>query len=99
MGLRFDLHGGGHTLRQHYPLRHLVDMDAYRNALRQAHPGEDRVDVGEALPIGLRVRNINAAGDAVDMAAQDLRVTHQLYVSTMLAGSATRIGSRLVSSK
>src|SRR6266853_1159388 len=45
--LRIDLYGGGQSGREDDALRHLIDMDAHRNALCQAHPGEDRVDRGE----------------------------------------------------
>ena len=71
-GSRIDLHGGGHSRREHHALGHLIDVDAHRDALREAHPGEDRVDGREPLPVGLRVRDIDGAGDAVDMAANDL---------------------------
>ena len=62
--LSIDLHGGRHSCRKHHALRHLINMDAHGDALRQAHPGKDRVDVGEPLPIGLRVGDVDAAGDA-----------------------------------
>jgi hypothetical protein len=52
-------------------------VDAYRDALREAHPSEDRIDGGEPLPIGLCVRDVDAAGNAVDVAAEDLAVAHQ----------------------
>ena len=42
------------------PRRHLIDMDADRYALGQAHPGEDRVDGSDPLTVGLRVRNVDA---------------------------------------
>jgi hypothetical protein len=54
-------------------------MDANWDALSQAHPGEDRVDGGNALTIGLSIRNVDRAGDAIDVAAHDLTVAHQLY--------------------
>src|SRR6266446_5910900 len=75
---RIDLHSSRHPGCEDHTLRHLIDVDAHRNALRQAHPGEDRVDRGEPLPVGLRVRHIDAARDAADMAANDLGVAHQL---------------------
>src|SRR5205823_9791761 len=73
-----DLDGGGHAGRKNDARRHLIDMDADRDALGQAYPGEDRVDIGDPLIVGLRVRNVDRAGDAVDMAAHNLTVTHQL---------------------
>src|SRR3954469_6245319 len=65
--LRINLYRGGQTCRKDYALRHLIDVDLHRNALCQAHPGEDWVDRGEPLPIGLRVRDVDAPGDAADM--------------------------------
>ena len=73
-GSRIDLHGGGHAGRKHHALGHLIDVDAHRNALRQTHSGEDRIDRGEPLAVGLRVRDVDAARDAADMAGDDLAV-------------------------
>jgi hypothetical protein len=78
-GARIDLHGGRHSCRQDHTLGHLIDVDAHRNTLGQANPGEDWVDVGEPLPVGLRVCDVDAARDAADMAA----------INLMLAGSPT----------
>src|SRR6516165_3672381 len=80
-GARIDLHGRRHPGGQDDALGHLIDMNTDRDALRQAHPGEDRVDVGETLPIGLCVYDVDATGDAVDMPAHDLAVAHQLDAS------------------
>ena len=54
-------------------------MNANRDALGQAHPREYRVDGGNSLIVGLCIRNIDRASDAVDMAAHDLTIAHQLY--------------------
>src|SRR6516164_10431056 len=75
---RIDLHCGRHPRNEHHTLRHLIDVDAHWDTLCQAHPSEDRVDTGKTLPIGLRIRDIDAAGDAADMAAEDLAVAHRL---------------------
>ena len=72
------MHGGGHAGREHHTIGHLIDVDAHRDALRKTDPGKDRVHVGKPLSVGLRVRNIDAAGDAVDMTAHDLALAHQL---------------------
>src|SRR5258707_11474359 len=53
-------------------------MNAHRDTLRQTPPGEDRVDRRQALPVGLRVGDIDAAGEAADMAVNKLLVPHQL---------------------
>src|SRR3954451_1465023 len=55
-GAIINLNGGRHPGREDDARRYLVDMDAHRNALRQAHPGEDRVDISHPL--------IAAASDA-----------------------------------
>src|SRR5580693_10050807 len=75
---RIDLHGGGHPRHQRDAVRYLVDLNANRNALRQPDPGEDRIDGGDALVVGLRVRDTDRTGDALDVAADDLRIPHQL---------------------
>src|SRR3954471_12076223 len=77
-GTYIDLHGGGHPRCKHHAFGHRVDMDAHRDTLGQPHPGEDRVDIGDPLPVGLRVGDIDRAGDAVDMAAHDYGIAHQL---------------------
>src|SRR5580704_2885332 len=76
-GSWIDLHGGCHPGREDNALRHLVDMNAHRNALGKAHPREDRIDCGKPLRIGLRVRDVDGARDAVDMATNDLAVAHR----------------------
>ena len=53
-------------------------MDPDRDALRQAHPGEDRVDGRDAPIVGLRVRDVDGPRDAGDPAAQELGAAHQL---------------------
>jgi hypothetical protein len=69
--LIIDLNGGGHAGRKDDVRRDLINMDADRDALGQAHPGEDGVDLSDPLMARLRVRNGYGAGDAVDMAAYD----------------------------
>jgi len=44
-----DLHRSRHPGREDHTYRHLIDVDAHWYSLRQAHPGEDRVDRGEPL--------------------------------------------------
>src|SRR5215510_276070 len=72
-----DLNGGGHTGREDDARRHLIDMDADRDALGKAHPGEDGVDRSDPLIVGLCVRNTDGAGDTVDMPAYDSVVPHE----------------------
>src|SRR3984893_7235785 len=77
-GLRINLHGGRHPGRKDHALRHLIDVDAHRNALGKAYPGEDRIDRCKPLLIGLCVRDIDGARDAVDVATNDLAIAHRL---------------------
>ena len=72
------MHRGGHPRRENYARRHMIDLDANWNPLRQPHPGEDRIDVGKALPIGLRVRHIDAPRNAADVPVNELLKAHQL---------------------
>src|SRR5205823_11505193 len=48
-----NLDGGGHAGRKDDARGHRIDMDADWDALCQAHPGEDGVDVGDPLIVGL----------------------------------------------
>jgi len=76
--VKIDLHCCCHTSHKLDAIRHLIDMDVHGHALRKAHPGEDRIDRGESHLIRLRIRDIDAASNAVDMSADDLAVAHQL---------------------
>src|SRR6476661_7182752 len=86
-----NLNGGRHPGREDDARRYLVDMDAHRNALRQAHPGEDRVDISHPLIVGLRVRDVDRAGDAVDAAAHDLTMAHQLNLGPIAHADGSKI--------
>src|SRR5580704_3619540 len=77
-GARIDLYSGGHTSHQHDAVRHLVDLNANWNSLGEPDPGEDWVHRGNALPVGLSVGDVDRPRDALDVSADDLRVTHQL---------------------
>ena len=72
------MHGGSHPGREDNALRDLVDMDPDRNALGKADPGKDWINRGKPLLVGLRVRNVDGARDAVDMATNDLAIAQQL---------------------
>src|SRR6476646_9352504 len=73
-----DLNRGCHAGRKDDIGGHLIDMDANRDALGQAYPGEDGIDGSNPLTVGLRVRNVDCAGDAVDVTAHYLMAAHQL---------------------
>src|SRR3954451_12846200 len=76
-----DLNGGRHAGRKDDIGRHLIDMDTNRDALGQAYPGEDGIDGSHPLTVGLRVSDVNCAGDAVDVTTHYLAVAHQLDLS------------------
>jgi hypothetical protein len=84
-----------HAHHQAHALRRLINVDVHRHALREAHPGEDRIDWGEPRLIWLRIRDVDAACDAADVSSDDMVVP----VSLMVAGSPSWIPSRFVSSK
>ena len=56
-----DLDRGGHARHEHRALRNRFELDAQGDALRQAHPREDRVRRRDALVVRLRVRDPGAA--------------------------------------
>ena len=56
-----DLDRGGHARHEHHALRNRFELDAQGDALRQAHPREDRVRRRDALIVRLRVRDPGAA--------------------------------------
>src|SRR5215470_4773228 len=76
--MRIDLHRCSHPGGEDHTLGYLIDVDAHWNALSQAHPGEDRIHRRQPLPVGLCVRDVDAAGDAPHMSANNLTVAHQL---------------------
>jgi hypothetical protein len=75
--LRIDLYSSCHASHEAHAVRYLIDADAHRHALRKPYPGEDRIYRGEPRLIRLRVRDVDAASDAVDMATDELAVAHQ----------------------
>src|SRR5215469_6459829 len=86
-----DLNGRCLAGGENDALGYMIDMDTHRDALRQTHPGEDRIDRREALRAGLRIGNVDAARDAVDVAADDVAVAHQLELCWIaLADGAQR---------
>jgi hypothetical protein len=76
-GLRIDLHSSCHASHKAHTVWYLIDVDAYRHALRKAHPGEDRIYRGEPCGVRLGVRDLDVTGDAADMATNELAVAHQ----------------------
>jgi hypothetical protein len=70
--------GGCHARADQYTLGHIVDMDAYQDALGKPDPLEGRVGIDEELGSGEIVTIGNAAGDALDMTAQRRRAVQQI---------------------
>jgi hypothetical protein len=58
--------------------RRPLDVDPHWYALREPHPGEDRIDVCKPHRIRLRIRRRNAARETTHFAQNDLAVSHQL---------------------
>src|ERR1700760_1632869 len=73
-----DLGGGGHAGGQDDGRRYVIDMNADGDTLGEAHPRENRIDGGDALTVRLRIRDVDRAGDTVDVTANDRAVAHQL---------------------
>jgi hypothetical protein len=71
-----DLNGGGHTCHKNDTRRHVIDRDAHRDALRQAHPGEDGVDICDPLIVRLC----------------DLTVAHKLYLGGIARADGNEVG-------
>src|SRR6202044_1492428 len=74
----FDLHRRRQAGDELDPLRNLIDVNAYRHALGEAHEGEDRVDRGQTRGVGLRVRDVDAAREPLNPAAQQGTISHEL---------------------
>src|SRR5260370_7647191 len=75
-----DLNCGGHAGRKDDIGGHLIDVDANRNALGQAHPGEDGIDVSNPLIVGLRVPDVDCPGDPVDVTPHYLTAAPPLHL-------------------
>src|SRR6476469_6580786 len=86
-----DLNCGGHAGRKDDIGGHLIDMDANRDALGQAYPGEDGIDGSNPLTVGLRVRDVDCAGDAVDVTTYYLAVAHQLDFSRIAHADRSKV--------
>ena len=57
-----DLDRGGHAGRKNDARRHLIDVDADRNALGQSHPVEGWIDIGKQGCAGAAVAAAAGAG-------------------------------------
>src|SRR5262249_32634797 len=86
-----DLDGGGHAGHKDDARRHLIDMHTDRDSLGEAHPGEDGVDGSDSLMIGRRIRNVDGAGDAVDVTTHDLTIAHQLDSSRIAYADRSKV--------
>ena len=88
------LHGdaGGHPGAQVDIRRHLVEADAHRNALRQAHPVEGRLDIGQQLAVRRRVAVGDTAADALHRAVDRLIAAHQADLGAHADADAGQLG-------
>jgi hypothetical protein len=88
---RFNLDGGGHSGSKNHLGRRLVNMDTDWDALGQAHPSEDGVDVGDALTVRLGIWNVDGASDAVDVTTKGLAVADQLDFSLISDANRSKV--------
>src|SRR5215831_9753265 len=98
---RLDFHGRCLAGGENDALGYMIDMDPHRDALGQTHPGEDRVDLRESLRAGLRIGDVDAARDAVDVAADDVAIAHQLDLRriALANGAQSRLGEVAIDPK
>src|SRR3981189_653805 len=75
-GLRIDLHTSCHAGHQAHAVRYPIDVDAHWHALRKSHPGEQRINRAGSCLVRLSVWNDKATSTAVDVATDELAVTH-----------------------
>jgi hypothetical protein len=86
-----DFHGDGLTGGENDVLGYVIDMDSHRDALRQAHPGEDRVDGREASRAGFRVGTLMPRAMLSTWPRTTSLVAHQLELGRIaLADGAQR---------
>ena len=80
-----DLDRRGDAGHQLHPLRNGIDVNFNRDTLCQPHPGEDRIDRGDAQLIGLRVWHVDRASDALHMPGDHRGITEQLEIMTWIS--------------
>src|SRR6202008_229478 len=78
LSARLNLHRRGQPSDQAYAVGYVLNLYSHGHSLGQAHPREDRVDLGKTELVGLRVRDVDTAGDANDLAANNFAISHQL---------------------
>src|SRR5215472_10248458 len=76
---RQDLDRRGPPRHEAHARRHAVEGDSHRHALRQAHPAEGRVDIGEKIAAPLAFAIGDAAGDALDMPVDECALAHEVH--------------------
>src|ERR1700730_10505334 len=62
-----DRYSGGAPGDQKKVRRHIVKLDAHRDALRQTHPAEGRIDGSQQLAACAAVLVLDAVSDALDV--------------------------------
>src|ERR1700756_337905 len=75
---RLNLHRRCQASDQAYAVGYVLNLYSNGHPLGQAHPREDRVDLGKTELVGLRVWDVDTAGDANDLAANNFAISHQL---------------------
>ena len=89
---RRDSHGSRDSRDETDVSRHLVDAHVHGNALRQSHPGENGVNGRKPLLIRLCIRDVDSSGDAVDVPANHLAITHQLNCCRVTFANRSELG-------
>src|SRR5581483_8979378 len=72
-----DRYGGRATGHEEKVRRHIVELDAHGNALRQPHPAEGRIDESQQLAAGAAVLILDTVSDTLDVSRQHACITDQ----------------------
>src|SRR5258705_1226406 len=87
-----DRYSGGAPGDEKKVRRHIVEPDAHRDALRQAHPAEGRIDERQQLAAGAAVLVLDAVSDALDVPRQHARIADQFYSRILADTNAPQLG-------
>src|SRR4029077_19596503 len=87
-----DRYRGGTPGDQKKVRRHIVELDAHRDALREAHPTEGRIDESQQLAAGAAVLVLDAVSDALDVSRQNARIADQFYSRILADTNAPQLG-------
>src|SRR5712675_2767691 len=87
-----DRYGGGAPGHEKKVRRHIVELDAHRDALRQTHPAEGRIDESQQFAAGCAVLVLDAISDALDVPCQHARIPDQFYGRIFADTDAPQLG-------